>query len=82
MKAILTGSSGFIGGGVLEECIHRSEITSIVVLCRRALPEHIANNEKIKTLILEDFLKYSSTVLDEIRDADFCIWYGRVVYSS
>ena len=74
MKAILTGSSGFIGGGVFEECLNRPDITSIVVLCRRLLSGPAASNAKVKVLVVEDFLNYSSSVLDELKDADFCIW--------
>ena len=74
MKAILTGASGFIGGGVLEACLDHPDVTSIVVLCRSPLSGPAANNAKVKVLVVEDFLNYSKPVLDELKDADFCIW--------
>ena len=74
MKAILSGSSGFIGGEILNQCIAHAQITSIVVLCRRLLPEPAASNEKVKVIVLKDFLKYPDDVLREFKEADFCIW--------
>ncbi|KIW31664.1 uncharacterized protein PV07_03276 [Cladophialophora immunda] len=74
MKAILTGATGFIGGEVLNQCLTHPQITSIVVLSRRALPEPAASNSKVKVVILQDFTNYPDSVLPELRDADFCIW--------
>ncbi|KIX94937.1 uncharacterized protein Z520_09247 [Fonsecaea multimorphosa CBS 102226] len=74
MKAILTGSTGFIGGEILNQCIAHPQITSIVALSRRALPEPAASSSKVKVVILQDFTNYPDSVLDELRDADFCIW--------
>jgi thioester reductase-like protein len=74
MKAVLTGASGFIGGGAFEQCIDHPKITSIVCLCRRPLPELAARNAKVTVLIVEDFTKYSGSILDAIKNADICIW--------
>ena len=74
MKAVLTGASGFIGGEVFEQCISHARVTSIVVLSRRALSGSAANNAKVKVLVLDNFLQYPKAVLDELKDADFCIW--------
>ncbi|OAP61003.1 hypothetical protein AYL99_06007 [Fonsecaea erecta] len=74
MKAILTGATGFIGGEIFNQCIDHPQITSIVVLSRRALPEPAASNSKVKVIVLEDFTSYPDSVLQELKDADFCIW--------
>jgi len=74
MKVILTGSTGFIGGGVLNECIHHPKITSIIVLSRRELTGPAAGNAKTKVILIKDFLNYADSVLQQIRDADLCIW--------
>jgi len=74
MKVILTGATGFIGGEVLNQCIARPEITSIVALSRRDLTGTAANSPKVKTIIIKDFLNYPDTVLQELKDADICIW--------
>ena len=74
MKVILTGSTGFIGGGVLNECIRHPKITSIVVLSRRELTGPAATNAKIEVIVLKDFMNYPDSVLQQIKDADLCIW--------
>jgi uncharacterized protein YbjT (DUF2867 family) len=74
MKVILTGSTGFIGGGVLSQCLQNPAITSIIVLSRRALPDSAAN-PKVKVIVMEDFTSYPDEVLKEIAGADGCLWY-------
>lgn len=75
MKVILTGSTGFIGREVLEQCLQNTRITSVIALSRRELSSALTNNPKLKVLIMEDFLSYPPSVLQEIRDAEACIWY-------
>ncbi|KAJ6021054.1 hypothetical protein N7540_006558 [Penicillium herquei] len=70
MKIILTGSTGFIGNEVLQRCLQHPSITSIVALSRRDLPQH----DKLKVAIMNDFLSYPDTVLEEVKGADACIW--------
>ncbi|KAI9843832.1 MAG: hypothetical protein M1837_006093 [Sclerophora amabilis] len=81
MKIILTGASGFIGGGVLDQCIQDPAITSIVVLSRRELPASKTSNDKVKVIIQEDFLTYPDSLLQQLRGAKACIWYPRRTYS-
>lgn len=78
MRVILTGSTGWVGGEVLDQCLANPEITSIITFTRRALPK-AEEHPKLKTVIVEDFMKYSEEMLNELRDADGCIWY---VYTS
>lgn len=75
MKIILTGSTGFIGREVLEQCLQNSSITSVVALSRRELPASVVdNNPKLKTVIVKDFLSYPDSVLHDIKGAEACIW--------
>ncbi|KAJ5516093.1 hypothetical protein N7527_007653 [Penicillium freii] len=70
MKVILTGSTGFVGGEVLSQCLAHPAITSIVALSRRDLPAH----KKLKVALIEDFMTYPDSIRDDIRDAEACIW--------
>ena len=73
MKVILTGSTGFIGGEVLSQCLQDPGIRSVVAISRRDLPAH----EKLEVALTEDFLSYPDSIRDQIKDADACIWYNQ-----
>ncbi|KAJ5102402.1 hypothetical protein NUU61_004624 [Penicillium alfredii] len=70
MKVILAGSTGFIGGQVLDVCLQSPAITSLVALTRRELPAH----QKLQSVIVEDFRQYPDSVREAIHGADACIW--------
>ncbi len=74
MKFILTGCTGFIGSEVLSQCLKNPQITSIVALSRRELPESVTKDPKLKVLIFKDFNTYSDSALKELSGADACIW--------
>lgn len=74
MKIIITGATGFIGGEVLTQCLQDPAITSVVALARRELPASVTGNPKLKVIILEDFLSYSDSALQDIKGAEACIW--------
>lgn len=74
MKVILAGSTGFIGREVLEQCLQHSSITSIVALSRRELPSSVTSSPKIKVAIINDYLSYPESVLQDIKGAEACIW--------
>ena len=76
MKVILAGVTGFIGGEVLNQCLHNPAITSIVALSRRNIPLPIGvDTKKLKVKIMEDFLTYPDDVLQELKGAEGCVWY-------
>jgi uncharacterized protein YbjT (DUF2867 family) len=56
MKLILTGVTGMVGEGVLNECLKREDVTEILVLNRKTA--HI-NNPKVKELLVKDFYNLS-----------------------
>ncbi|TVY34824.1 hypothetical protein LSUB1_G004715 [Lachnellula subtilissima] len=74
MKFIVTGSTGFIGSEVLNQCLRNPSITSIVALCRRLLPDKMSNNPKLNILVKKDFNSYSDDDIKELSGADACIW--------
>jgi uncharacterized protein YbjT (DUF2867 family) len=52
INAIITGSSGMVGGAILQECLESKEVESVLVINRRKLN---INHPKLKELIVEDF---------------------------
>ncbi|KAJ5650304.1 uncharacterized protein N7484_004027 [Penicillium longicatenatum] len=70
MKVILTGSTGFVGREILNQCLAHPAITSVVALSRRELPQH----DKLKVAVIEDFLSYPESVRKDITGAEACIW--------
>ncbi|KAI1279798.1 hypothetical protein F5Y07DRAFT_405985 [Xylaria sp. FL0933] len=80
MKIIVAGASGFIGSAAVREAIKDESITQICVLSRGTpLPDDIANHAKV-TVIRTSFAEYSMEVLNQLVDAEACIWAigGRV----
>ncbi|KAI2830318.1 hypothetical protein CBS133816_3621 [Aspergillus niger] len=71
MKIILTGSTGFIGHHILTQCLQNPHITSIIALSRRPIP---TKNPKLTVKLVEDFLTYPESLLQELRGAEACIW--------
>jgi uncharacterized protein YbjT (DUF2867 family) len=75
MKVILTGCTGFIGNEVLNQCLARPDISSIIALSRRPLPSTPQfTNPKLKVVILKDFTTYTDSVLEELKGAHGCVW--------
>lgn len=73
MSVIITGSTGTVGGGVLQRCLGNLEITSVVALTRRPLQ---VRNAKLNNIVHEDFLKYDDAVIEQLKGAEACIWYA------
>ncbi|PWY69087.1 NAD(P)-binding protein [Aspergillus heteromorphus CBS 117.55] len=74
MKVILTGSTGFIGREILAHCLQSPTISSIVALSRRPLPATVSAHPKLTVRILDDFLTYPESLLNDLRGAEACIW--------
>jgi hypothetical protein len=75
MKIILAGTTGFVGTEVLAQALADPRITSLVVLSRKPLPQSITENEKVTVKILDDFLTYPDSLLEELAGAEGCIWF-------
>jgi uncharacterized protein YbjT (DUF2867 family) len=68
VEIVLTGATGFAGGEVLRQALADPEIEQVTVLTRRTTGLARA---KLKEIILDDFLDYSSL---DLSDHDACIW--------
>jgi uncharacterized protein YbjT (DUF2867 family) len=71
MKVLFLGASGSIGSEALRQCLSHPKITSVIAFVRRPLP---ANNPKLQTVMISDFLKWSDDVLLPHVDAAAMIW--------
>lgn len=80
MKLILTGSTGFIGREVLTQALSHPSITSIVALTRHPIPAPFASNPKVKNVLVDDFLTYTPSVLEQLEGSGGCIWYFPSVF--
>ncbi|EWC44382.1 hypothetical protein DRE_01208 [Drechslerella stenobrocha 248] len=74
MKVILTGVTGYFGPEVLRQCVANNQITSIVTLARRDLPDEFQNEKKITALKVENFGEFSDDSLEKMAGASGCIW--------
>jgi NAD dependent epimerase/dehydratase family len=57
IKAIITGSTGMVGEGVLHECLNHPEVESVLVLNRRTCD---IQHPKLKEIIHQDFSDFTS----------------------
>ena len=57
IKAIITGSTGMVGEGVLHECLNYPDLESVLVINRRSCN---VKHPKLKEIIHEDFSDFSS----------------------
>ena len=73
-KLILTGVTGFAGGEVLVQALRNPNITSIIALARRPLPE-AHQSPKLEVVVVTDFKHYSDELVAKLSGADGCIWY-------
>jgi hypothetical protein len=73
MHLILTGATGLIGAGVLQHMLAAPEITRVSILSRRAVAM-AEGHDKAKVIIHKDFNVYDSALLEEIKDANGCVW--------
>ena len=61
IKAIITGSTGMVGEGVLHECLQHPDVESVLVINRKSCGlEH----PKLKEIIHEDFSDFSELETD------------------
>ncbi|KAL4735748.1 hypothetical protein BDV11DRAFT_28147 [Aspergillus similis] len=82
MKIILAGTTGFVGTEVLHQALQNPSITSIVVLSRKQLPDSVATNPKVTVEIVDEFLSYPDSLLQDLTGAEACIWTLGLPYHS
>jgi uncharacterized protein YbjT (DUF2867 family) len=76
MKIIVTGATGFVGGGIVRQASLDPAITGIFTLSRRPLPSALAKLPKVTSIIHKDFSEYPDELLRKLRGAEACIWYA------
>ena len=74
IKAIITGSTGMVGEGVLHECLNHPKVESVLVINRK--PCNV-QHEKLKEIIHKDFLDFS-TIKDQLSGYDACYFCSGV----
>lgn len=74
MHLILTGATGLIGSGVLHHMLTTDAVTKITILSRRPVALAEAHEDKAKVIIHKDYKSYDSTLLDQLKDAQGCVW--------
>ena len=56
MKVIITGATGMVGEGVLQECLLHPEVKAVLVINRKPCG---INDPKLSEIILPDFFDLS-----------------------
>ena len=68
MKAIITGSTGMIGKGVLLECIDDPRVQEVLLINRNPIG---ISHPKVKEVIHKDFGDFTA-IKDQLKDYDAC----------
>lgn len=73
MKVIIAGSSGMVGGLILEQCLQSDKITQVISLVRKQ--SSVPQNKKLQEVVIQDFENYSSqtSLFQDVTAAYFCI---------
>lgn len=70
MKVIITGATGFVGEGVLMECLQNPQVTDIIMINRRHFD---LQHPKLKQLIVPDFF-HLDTFSKQLQGYDACFY--------
>ncbi|KAL5428964.1 hypothetical protein PMIN04_000570 [Paraphaeosphaeria minitans] len=64
---ILTGATGLVGSGVLQQMLANDTVSRISILSRRPVKMAEGNEAKVKVIIHKDFKTYPLALLDELK---------------
>ena len=70
LKAIIFGSTGMIGQGILMECMENPEVESVLLINRHSLN---IQHQKVKEIIHKDFENLSS-LIEEFKNYNTCFY--------
>ncbi|KAJ4309341.1 hypothetical protein N0V94_008977 [Neodidymelliopsis sp. IMI 364377] len=73
MHLILTGATGLVGAAVLDSMLAQETISRISILSRRPV-KMAEGHDKAKVIIHKDFKSYDKALLEELKDAQGCVW--------
>jgi uncharacterized protein YbjT (DUF2867 family) len=74
IKAIITGTTGMVGEGVLHECLQHPDVESVLVINRKPCG---VEHKKLKEIIHKDFFDLSS-IEDQLAGYNACYFCGGV----
>ena len=74
IKAIITGATGMVGEGVLQECLQHPDVESVLVINRKPCG---VKHEKLKEIIHKDFFDLSS-IEDQLAEYNACYFCAGV----
>jgi uncharacterized protein YbjT (DUF2867 family) len=75
MHLILTGATGLVGSSVLDAMLKNTTISKISILSRRPVPmADDAKDPRVRVIMHKDFESYKPELLDQLKDADGCVW--------
>ena len=70
IKAIVTGSTGMVGEGVLIECLRHPDVTEVLVINRRPCG---VSHPKLKEIVHTDFLNINP-IADQLKGYNACFF--------
>ena len=70
IKAIITGTTGMVGEGVLHECLNHPDVESVLVINRRTSN---VTHPKLKEIIHDNFYDLSK-IEDQLKDFNACFF--------
>jgi uncharacterized protein YbjT (DUF2867 family) len=73
MHLILTGATGLVGAAVLDSMLAQETVSRISILSRRPV-KMAEGHAKAKVIIHKDFKTYDKALLEELADAQGCVW--------
>lgn len=73
VHVILTGATGLVGSAVLAQLLSSTSITRVSILSRKPVAA-ATGHAKANVILQSDFSRYSPSILDQLQDADGCIW--------
>lgn len=74
IKVIITGATGMVGEGVLQECLNNSEVEKVLIVTRKEYP---ITHPKLKQMIFSDILNIDQ-LGDELVDYNACFFCAGV----
>lgn len=73
MHLILTGATGLVGSAVLDNMLAQETISRITILSRGDV-KMAEGHDKAKVIIHKDFKTYDKALLEDLKDAQGCVW--------
>jgi len=81
MHLILTGATGLVGSGVLQQMIVIDKVTKVSILSRRPVPQ-AEGVSKVNVILHKDFSQYPPELLEQLKGAEGCVWALGIAYTD